>query len=341
MVKWFRSAPVVVMGISILFGLSFWVIDGYFEFMFFHDNLSFLLLEGPETYLESIIFKVSPYSLFVRLSFIVGAIIGGVLVLMFINKRKKAEDALKKAHDKLEHRVAERTAELGETNIQLKQEVQERKRVEEQIKASLIEKEVLLSEVHHRVKNNFEIISSLLDMSSMQTENQEIQNLWGDARARIHSMALIHSQLYENDRFDQIDMERHIQDLVDHLSHVYGGTGQWITPEIEPSRVYLSVNQAIPCALLLNELIANAFKHAFRKRKKGTIQVSITNATDDTVLIRVKDDGDGISEGSCCDSANGLGLKLVRHLVDGQLKGKMRFTADGGTEICIEFKKFE
>ena len=101
-------------------------------------------------------------------------------------------------------------------------DITDRKIIEEQIEASLKEKEVLLSEIHHRVKNNFEIISSILDMSSMATENQEVQNLLLSSRTRIHSMAMIHSQLYQSDQFDRIDMAKHIGELGKHLLILYG-----------------------------------------------------------------------------------------------------------------------
>jgi PAS domain S-box-containing protein len=217
-------------------------------------------------------------------------------------------------------------------------DITELKKAEAELKKSIKEKEVLLREVHHRVKNNFEIISSLLDMSSMHTENLETQNLLADARARIHTMALIHTQLYQSDRFDQIDMKIHIQELMNHLSHAYADIKKKISSMIESSGVYLSINQAVPCALVLNELIANAFKHAFIEKGQGTVQVSIKNSTEDTVLLKVKDDGVGISEGFDLNSSTGLGLKLVRHLV-AQLKGEMHFNHDDGTEVCIDFKQ--
>ncbi|MBW1724752.1 MAG: PAS domain-containing protein [Deltaproteobacteria bacterium] len=268
-----------------------------------------------------------------------GEIVGLCGIARDITERKQAEKMLKKAHDELEKRVQQRTAELVRLNDQLKIEIKDRKRAEKQIKASLREKEVLLSEIHHRVKNNFEIISSFLDISSMQTENRENPNLWGDARARIHSMALIHDQLYQSDRFDRIHMERHVQEMVDYLSHIYAGNGRRIVSVIEPSEVYLSVGQAIPCALVLNELISNAFKHAFRKKKKGTVRVSISTPDSATVLVKVKDDGDGIPEKTDNYRRTGLGLKMARHLVSGQLKGKMRIKNDSGTEISIQFKR--
>jgi len=153
-------------------------------------------------------------------------------------------------------------------------DVTERKQAEAQLKASLKEKELLLLEIHHRVKNNLQVISSLLDMSSMRIHEQRAIDLLNDARDKIHSMALIHLQLYQSERFDQIEMGNHVRELVSYLSSLYA-TGKSITSVIEISDVYLSITQAIPCALVLNELISNAFKHAFKERQKGTIEISM------------------------------------------------------------------
>jgi PAS domain S-box-containing protein len=217
-------------------------------------------------------------------------------------------------------------------------DITNRKVIEQQIEKSLKEKELLLSEIHHRVKNNFEIISSLLDMSSMGTQNLEIKNLLLASRARIYSMALIHSQLYQSDRFDRVDMAIHIGELTEHLQFLYGSEKK-VNLKIEPSEVYLSIKQAIPCALILNELITNSLKHAFVDKEQGKILISIHNANDNTVLLRVKDDGEGIPGGIEVRPAGSLGLELVNHLVVGQLKGEIRFNNDDGTDVCIEFKR--
>jgi PAS domain S-box-containing protein len=225
-------------------------------------------------------------------------------------------------------------------HISAVRDITDRKIIEQQIDASLREKEVLLSEIHHRVKNNFEIISSLLDMSRMDTENQEIKNILLSSRTRIHSMAMIHSQLYQSEWFDRIDMARHINELAENLQLLYQSEKR-INMKIETSEVFLSINQAIPCALILNELITNSLKHAFVDKEKGKIQVSIHNPDDNTILLRVKDDGDGISESVDVKPVGGLGLKLVKQLVVGQLNGEIRFNTDDGTDIHIEFKRLE
>lgn len=217
-------------------------------------------------------------------------------------------------------------------------DISERKAIEQQIEASLREKEVLLSEIHHRVKNNFEIISSLLKLSSKRTKNKETQKLLLDSISRIYSMALIHSQLYKSDFFDRIDMAKHANELTEHLLSIFGGEKN-IEIEIEPSEVNLSIRQAIPCALIINELITNALKYAFLDRAQGKIRVSIQDSGDESVLVRVKDDGAGISERAGVKSGDGLGLELVEHLAVGQLRGELRFNHDAGTDISIEFKR--
>ena len=216
-------------------------------------------------------------------------------------------------------------------------DITERKRAEEQIQASLREKEVLLREIHHRVKNNLQVISSLLDMSSMRTDDRQTIAFFTDARAKVHTMALIHAQLYQSERFDQIDMGSHAWQLVNYLAQVYTTKSRLITLVIEPSDVYLSVTQAIPCALVLNEVISNAFKHAFEEGQKGTIEISIQRSADDMILLRVKDDGIGLPEGIDFDKADTLGLKLVRNLAQEQLKGIIQVKRDRGTEFIIEF----
>ncbi len=221
------------------------------------------------------------------------------------------------------------------------QDITDTKMAENEIKESLKEKEVLLREIHHRVKNNFQIVSSLLDMIKMRTDNQEAIDLLTDARSKIYTMALVHTQLYEEERFDQIDMEKHIRQLVNHLSQVYSGRGKSVSPTIQHGDVHLTVNQAIPCALVLNELVSNAFKHAFRAGEQGTVEISIQNSDHDMVTIRVKDDGVGIPEQLDIDKTQTLGLKLTKNLVESQLKGEIQVNRDSGTEVIIKFKAAE
>jgi two-component sensor histidine kinase len=209
------------------------------------------------------------------------------------------------------------------------------KQTEEQLRVSLNEKEVLLKEVHHRVKNNLQIIASLLNMSSMEAENEEAKKLLQDARAKVFTMALIHTQVYQEKQYDQIDMGTYTRRLVEQISVAYWDKAGSVDTRVEPSDVYLTLNQAIPCGLMMNELISNAFKHAFKGRQKGKIEVSISRTDNDTVAVKVKDDGIGIPED--LDKPKTLGLELVNALIK-QLNGTVQFSRDNGTEVNIQFK---
>jgi PAS domain S-box-containing protein len=211
------------------------------------------------------------------------------------------------------------------------------KQANEKIMASLKEKEVLLEEVHHRVKNNLQIISSLLDMSSMQTQDQETIELFAGARSRVNAMSLVHSQLYESERFDEIDMQRHIHELSENLLRICSKE-KTITLDIQSANVYLPVTLAVPCALVLNELISNSLKHAYIDRQHGLISIFMQQSNEGAILIKIKDDGVGISEKIDMENVNSLGLRLIRNIVYRQLHGTIRVVRNRGTEFTVEFK---
>jgi len=219
-------------------------------------------------------------------------------------------------------------------------DITERKQAEKQIQESLREKEVLLKEIHHRVKNNLQTIASLLNMSSMQTQNEEAKGLLQEARAKVFTMALIHTQLYQEKQFNQIDMGKHVGQLINHLEQTYTDKEKGIRTVVEPSDVRLPINQAIPCGLVLNELVSNAFKHAFEDKHDGKIDVSLRYIESGMVGIKVKDDGIGIPEDVDTGKPKTLGLELVNALVK-QLGGTVQFKHDGGTEVNIQFKALE
>jgi two-component sensor histidine kinase len=238
---------------------------------------------------------------------------------------------------KLHAIVEERTAELTKANEALKAEIAELKRAEEQIRASLDDRDMLLREVHHRVKNNLQIISSLLDMQSLRTYDVTTKDMLNEARAKIQAMSLIHSQLYQSDFLAQVDIGNYIRELVKYLSQVYRSGKKAITTELSCDDVYLTISQAIPCALALHELVSNAFKHAFTGRQKGTITVTLQKSDDNLVGISVEDDGISIPEEIDVYKTDTMGLKLVRNLVQEQLKGNLRVNQDNGTKVFIDF----
>ena len=261
----------------------------------------------------------------------------GAKLLDEVTARKKAEEALQRCTNNLEITVAERTAELEKTTDKLRNEITKHKRAEKKIRTSLRDNQALLQEVHHRVRNNLQVISSLLDMSSLRTHEQQAIGLLTDARTRIHIMSLIHSQLYRNESPGGIEMGAHVRELAKYLAATYA-RGKSIAIVIEISRVYLPLNQAIPCALALGELISNALRHAFKEKEKGTIEISMRRSDEGIINIRVKDDGIGVPDEGTIYRTDSLGLRLCRNLIQQQLRGKIQLVRNKGTEFIIEFK---
>jgi len=215
-------------------------------------------------------------------------------------------------------------------------DITDRKRAEEKLIASLEEKEVLLREIHHRVKNNLQLISGLLDMTLMRSLDKSTNSILTDIMLKIQTMAQIHTRLYESKQFGSISLTAQIRDQVTAVSDVYCPKGQKIRCEINPHEVFLPVDQAIPCSLVINEILSNAYKHAFVRRKHGTIEISALQ-DNDRIRITVRDDGIGLPAHFDISRINSLGLKLIRTLVQYQLKGSLLINSDHGTEIIVEF----
>lgn len=250
---------------------------------------------------------------------------------------KQIEVELNRYRKNLEKKVRERTAKLSQLNKKLLKEVADRQDVERKLIISSDEKDVLLREVHHRVKNNLQIISGLLDMTQMRSSDSKVNEILTDIMLKIQTMGQIHTRLYESKRFDRVNMKDQIREQVDALSRIYSEAGDRdITTHIECSKVDLPVDQAIPAALILNEILSNTYKHAFRGRRNGTVMIT-ANREEDNFRIIVRDDGIGIPTGFDINLANRLGLKLIRTLVQQQLKGNFSIRRDNGTEVVVEF----
>ena len=215
-------------------------------------------------------------------------------------------------------------------------DITDRKHAEEKLVASLQEKEVLLREIHHRVKNNLQLISGLLDMTRMRTADESTNSILTDMMLKIQTMAQIHTRLYESKQFGKISITGQCRDQVTALSNIYSHKGHEISCEINSEEVFLPVDQALPCALVVNEILSNAYKHAFKGRKKGTIEISAVQENGQ-IRITIRDDGIGIPDNFDISRSNSLGLKLIRTLVQHQLKGSLMIKSQNGTEIIVEF----
>ena len=198
------------------------------------------------------------------------------------------------------------------------------------------EKETLLREIHHRVKNNLQLISGLLDMTRMGSQDESTNSILTDIMLKIQTMAQIHTRLYESKQVGKIDITDQCRDQVTALSNVFSHSGDEISCTITPEEVFLPVDQALPCALVINEILSNAFKHAFKGRNNGTIDITVMRENG-RITITIRDNGIGLPDNFDIGRSNSLGITLIRTIVQHQLKGSVMFTRRNGTEVSMDF----
>ncbi|MBN2158301.1 MAG: PAS domain S-box protein [Spirochaetes bacterium] len=218
------------------------------------------------------------------------------------------------------------------------QNITDRKKAEEQIRKNLEEKDVLLKEIHHRVKNNLTVISSFLNLQAKQIETKEdALGAFKESRDRVFAMALVHDRLYGSRDFTHIDMKSYIEEMVEQLFKMYCGP-QVIRYEIDVSETSIDLNRAIPCGLILNELITNALKYAFPAGRMGTISVSFQPFEKTLYELAVSDDGIGLPENFDIEHSQSLGLNIVRMLTV-QLNGSWHVSRQHGTSFSVRFHR--
>jgi len=248
-----------------------------------------------------------------------------------------AEKALREAHQELGIRVESRTRELRASNQRLKQEIQRRETVEARIMASLKEKEVLLSEVHHRVKNNLQIICSLLGLQCDSVGDPNVLGALKDSQNRIKSMALIHEQLYQSEDLARIDFSKYLTNLAGALRQAYADKVADVAVTVDVQPVFLEVGVALPCGLITNELVTNSLKHAFPSNARGEVSIDFSRRETGGYRLAVKDNGRGLPEDFALDTATSLGVQLVVNLARIQLRGALQVIRGQGTAFIIEF----
>ncbi len=221
-------------------------------------------------------------------------------------------------------------------------DITQRKKTEEQIRKSLKEKESLLREIHHRVKNNLQVISSLLSLQSDYSKGVDSSRLFEESQNRISAIALIHEQLYQSEDLAEIDMGEYIADLADNLLTVYGDEGSNVSVEFNTNDLSVDIDTAIPCGLIINELFSNCLKHAFKycgkdgNKKEGLISVGFNSSTEGQYILSVADNGCGLPPGLDFRETETLGLQLVCTLTD-QLHGDIELSAGKGAKFDIRF----
>ncbi|MBD2503327.1 PAS domain-containing protein [Anabaena azotica FACHB-119] len=224
--------------------------------------------------------------------------------------------------------------EYGTVLVAVQQDITEQRETEEKIKAYLKEKEVLLKEIHHRVKNNLGIVSSLLQMQSRRTQDSQARDILRDSQNRIASIALVHEKLYRSNDLANIDFAQYIPDLTTHLFDSYNVSSNCIRLNIQVEDVSLDIETAIPCGLIINELVSNALKYAFPHNRGGEIQVRLFQEKDQSLTLVVQDNGIGLPAEFDNKKAKTLGITLVQGLVK-QLRGKLEIQSQVGTEFKI------
>ena len=218
------------------------------------------------------------------------------------------------------------------------QDVTEQKFAQDEINRSLQEKEVLLNEIHHRVKNNMQIITSLLKLQSQNIKDKRSLELFQNSQNRVRSMALIHEKLYRTKDFSNIDFGDYIRSLTTHLLISYQIQSSKIEIDVNIKDIIFNMNIAIPCGLIINELVTNSLKHAFTNCKEGKIEVNITRKGTNGYLLVVKDNGKGLPpEAIELENPTTLGFELVNSLVN-QLKGTLHYQHKEETIFSIEFE---
>ncbi|HKL17430.1 MAG TPA: histidine kinase dimerization/phosphoacceptor domain -containing protein, partial [Halalkalibaculum sp.] len=223
--------------------------------------------------------------------------------------------------------------------VSVASDITKRKEAEEQITKSLKEKEILLSEIHHRVKNNLAVISGLLQMQIWETQDTTAETALKDSQLRVQSIALVHEKLYQSENLSYIQFDYYIRDLLQAISSTYMDTHVSVSIKTDLDDIVLNINQAIPCSLLLNELIVNAYKHAFDNGAGGNIYVK-THKNEDTIHLYVKDDGVGLPQDFELDDANSLGMTLINTLTQ-QLNGEISMKNENGAIFEVNFEAEE
>ncbi len=222
--------------------------------------------------------------------------------------------------------------------IESARDITERKRHEEQIAASLKEKEVLLREIHHRVKNNMQVIVSLLRLHAKRSRSEQMQSIFDDCRDRINAMSLVHEALYESEELARIDFGSYLTKLCRNLCKAHGISKKGIVVTVEQDAVLLGMEQGIAVGMVVCELISNAFKHGFPAGKPGTVSVGLSAADNEQVELTVQDDGVGLPEEVDILNSPSLGLKLAAAAVTRELGGSFEVERSGGTRYTIRFK---
>ena len=285
------------------------------------------------------------------------ATIKGLLEEIFLQRRTKVTEALMQIQNKTTWtritlrpiRIMDRrfilailedlNPEKRQIALQMKHE-KELQKAHDKLKASLREKEILLREIHHRVKNNLQIMLSLLHLQSFHLENKSTEGVLEDLESRIRAIATVHEKLYQSENLMKIDFREYLQDLAEHLFHSYGPSTGGIELIIDIKDISCGIDTAVPLGLIVSELVSNSFKHAFPDGRTGSIMISFKRILGDEFELTVGDTGVGMPRDLSEMGSETLGLSLVKSLAD-QVHAEIRLDRTKGTNYRFRFREVE
>lgn len=215
-------------------------------------------------------------------------------------------------------------------------DVTRRVMAEEQLRMSLREKEALLREIHHRVKNNLQVVSSLLALQSRAVADEQMRKMFQESQNRVHSMALLHETIYQSENLSRVDFSEYVRQLSAHLFRSYGVAPEQVRLELKLEPLYLTMDAAVPCGLIINELVSNSLKYAFPEGREGEVCIGLNEEPAGTARVVVSDNGVGLKSNIDWTTTRSLGLRLVRSLSE-QLGAKLEILSQAGTEAILSF----
>lgn len=218
------------------------------------------------------------------------------------------------------------------------QDFTEKIEADEKLKISLLEKEALIRELYHRTKNNMQVICSMIGLKALSSSDSQIINIFKEMENRIQTMALVHQKLYQSQNLSKIDLKDYVYDLTHQLFMSYNMSSEKISLNIDLDEITVLIDTAIPCGLFLNELISNAFKFAFPGDMKGDISISLKKLEDNSIELKVSDNGIGLQTDVETAGSETLGFKLLSNVADSQLQGILKFEVENGVSCSVVFK---
>jgi len=218
-------------------------------------------------------------------------------------------------------------------------DITERKLVEERLEASLREKETLLRELYHRTKNNMQVISNLIDLQTLDVNDENTLKLFKETQNRIKTMALVHEKLYQSKDLSNLNLKDYIGDLANALLGSYQLSGDRINLKLDVEPISVSIDTATPCGLIINELMSNSLKHAFPGERRGEVSLVLHQSEKGEIDMCFSDNGIGLPKGFDFKNTRSLGLTLVRNLSVKQLKGTVKVRTEHPTEFHIIFRE--